>query len=238
MFFILLFFIIVIVVMIKTCFSEDTSSGVSTGYSSYISSSKPTQKSERDKFKESKEAIVEEIKNDMNETDNILRKKILESLLKRPIFSIDDLVKLDYLYNDGNLRTDEEASYMEHYFATKDKRENYDRERHKVNTIAFMVPFSIIFILCCILFNNIIATPLSLLFGLIAGFIGMIIGYSINIKKAEEYCISPDDPRVKDEIAKRRTAIIAGITSSAIVGNHAKNAIKGVVNVDSWSEMK
>jgi hypothetical protein len=224
--------------MIKTCFTEDTGGNVNSGYPSYISSSKPRQQSEQDKFKESKDALVEEIKNDMNETDNILRKKILESLLKRPIFSIDDLVKLDYLYNDGNLRTDEEASYMEHYFATKNKRENYDHERHKINTIAFMVPFSIIFILCCVWFNNIIATPLSLLFGLIAGFIGMIVGYSINIKKAEEYCISPNDPRVKDEIAKRRTAIIAGITSGTIVGNHAKNTVKGVTNVDGWSEMK
>lgn len=242
--FVLLFMTIVIIVMIKTCLPDDDSSSNfydsrkgNSRYSSYIKSSSPTT-SNRTKFSEAKESLINTITQDKNETTNILRKMILESLLKRPIFTIDDLVKLDYLYNDGNLRSDEEADYMEHYFATKDKRENYDSERHKINTIAFWVPFLVVFILFCIIFHDILLTPVSLLFGLIAGLIGMIIGHSINIKKAEEYCISKSDPRVKDEIAKRRTAIIAGISSGVAVGHHAKNTIKDIANVDGWSEIK
>ena len=240
MLFILLFFVVVIVIMIRTCFPKDDYSynKNNSRYQSYISSASPMHCPDNKEFEQERDRLVEEIRQDMNETDNILRKKILESLLRRPLFVIDDLVKLDYLYNDGNLRSDEEADYMEHYFATKDKRENFDHERHKVNTIAFLVPFLTVFVLCCIIFDNVITTPLSLLFGLIAGFIGMIIGYSINIKKAEEYCISKNDPRVQDEIAKRRTAIIAGMTSGSIVGHHAKKTVKDVTNVNSWSKMK
>ena len=240
MWFVLLFLICSIILVFKTCSPEDNIT-YSSSYNSYIKSSQKFEEPSK-LFQKAKKELLETIKEDLDNSENILRKKVLESLLRRPILDEDDLVKLDFLYNDGNLRNDEEASYMERYFNTKRKRENFNEERHKVNTIAFIVPFTTVTIIMCIVISKSFFFPLYLIIalvpGLVAGLIGSIIGYSTNIRNAKEYCISDDDPRLKEEILKRKAAIAAGITSSIIIGHHAKKDLKELTNVESWSEMK
>lgn len=195
--------------------------------------------SQYEQFLGAKDNLIKSIITDMNKTDDLIRKKVLEALLKRKVETIDDYIQLDYLYNDGKLRSSEEADYMERYFKYQNERNNYDKERHKINTLSFVIPFLSIFFITCAATNNIIfGIPLGLLFGLSGALIGMSIGYSINIKKANEYGMPHNDPRVVQEINKRRASILAIIGVTITTAHHTKNAVKDVINVESWKEMK
>ena len=70
----------------------------------------------KQKFISAKENLTNNILSDLKNTEDLIRKKVLEALLKRKVENIDDYVKLDYLYNDGKLRSTEEVDYMERYF--------------------------------------------------------------------------------------------------------------------------
>lgn len=193
----------------------------------------------KQKFISAKENLTNNILSDLKNTEDLIRKKVLEALLKRKVENIDDYVKLDYLYNDGKLRSNEEVDYMERYFKYQKERENYSEECKKVNLFAYLLPFVFVFIITCVAVNDIVMGPVvGLLFGLIAALIGTSVGHSINIDNAEEYGINKNDPRVVKEINKRRAAIAAIIGVTITTAHHTKNAVKDVINVDSWKEMK
>ena len=74
----------------------------------------------------------------------------------------------------------------------------------------------------------------SLFFGLI----GLAIGSSINIARAENCKIPHNDPRVLSERAKR-TAAVTGAVASAVGTVHCiKSAAKDIGNPEGWKEMK
>ena len=121
------------------------------------------------------------------------------------------------------------------------KEIEFDSKRHIVNTIAFWGPAIITF--CLLFFFNedfkscpVIGIPLSVCAALFTGIVGMLIGYKINISNAEALDIK--SRAVEEEKLKLKTGIIAGTIGTTTTMHHSKNAIKEILNPDSWKEMK
>ena len=167
-------------------------------------------------------------------TNDLVRKKVLEEMMKINIESRSDYERVEYLYNDGNLRSNEEVELFNKIEATKAERENYDKERHKTNVFAFLIPFVIGTMLGVAIMDDwFFGLPVGLVIGGFAGLIGMAIGHSINIKKAQEYCIPDNDPRVIDEKQKQTVTVVSTGLAGASVIHNTKKAVKDVTNVDS-----
>lgn len=190
-------------------------------------------------FEEGRKLLLEAIDNDRKKTTDVKKQGFLFELSQHPINTVEDLLEVDYLYNDGNLRSYEEVSFRNSYNATQKKRDNYDEIRHKNNVKHYIIPFIVTFIVTLLIIRNIIIGPIfALTFAFIAAYIGMIVGYKKNVEIAKSLYITKEDPRVKDEIHKKNAAITAGVTSAVIIFKHLKKAVKNVQNVDSWEEMK
>ena len=195
---------------------------------------------EKEKFNEDKEELLNEIKRDLSSCDDIIKRKVLEELLKHPLETRKDYDRLKYVYNYGDLRSNEDVKQYDHYINTKEQRENFDKERHKRNILIPLLSFVIVFIIVLAACNSdmFIGIPLGIFFGLLAAYIVMMIGYKVNINNAKEYCIPDNDPRVVDEKRKRAVGIASGIAAGVSIGRHAKSNTKELLNPDSWKEMK
>lgn len=190
-------------------------------------------------FNKEKKELLDYIKSDIEYCDDIIKKKVLKELLNHPLETQADYERLKYIYNYGQLRSNEEVKHYDRYVNTKEQRENYDNERHRVNLLAFVIPFISVFIIVYAATGfPLFGVPLGFIIGGFAGYIGMIIGYNINISKAKEYCISDTDPSVIDEKRKRAVGIAAGIAAGTSIGKHAKKNTKELLNPDSWNKNK
>lgn len=190
-------------------------------------------------FEEGRKLLLEAIDNDRKKTTDVKKQGFLFELSQHPINTVEDLLEVDYLYNDGKLRSYEEVSFRNSYNATQEKRDNYDEIRHKNNAKHFVIPFVVTFIGVLVIVRDIICGPiLALPLAFIAAYIGMIVGYKKNVDIAKSLYITKEDPRVRNEIHKKNAAIAAGVTSAVIISKHLKKAVKNVQNVDSWEEMK
>lgn len=190
-----------------------------------------------DEFNNRKENLRNRIKNDINSTDDYVRKKVLEQILNIPIFVESDYERVSFMYNNGRLRSNDEVHNFDLKKTYHTRQAQYNKVRHRTNAIAFWVPFWIAFLLFAALFKDIIFLPVALLFALIAGYIGMMIGYSINIDEAKAYELPPNDPAVVDEKRKLTTSAIDGAIAAGYIVHNTKKAVKDVTNVDSWKEL-
>ena len=191
-------------------------------------------------FEIRKEYLVNRITEDFNETSDVVRKKVLEQILKLPITDDFQYADVDFLYNDGNLRSNSEVIYRKRYLATQKKRTKYDSEVRMTNILAFTIPFILITFVVGVGCNDlgIVGLIIALIPGLMSGIIGSIIGHTINIDNAKLYCIPDNDPRVIKEKSKRVGDVIVGIGTAASLGKHTKKAVKDITSVDRWQEMK
>lgn len=181
-------------------------------------------------FEEGKRLLLEAIDNDRRTTSDVKKQGFLFELSQRPINSVEDLLEVDYLYNDGKLRSYEEVSFKKSYSATEDNRKNYNQIRHKNNAKYFLIPFFVSLIVSIIILHNCPLWPLlSLAIAFIAAFIGGIRGYDKNIQKAKEYYIPQNDPRVEEEKFKKKIAIAAGVTSAINISKHAKKKLTKIL---------
>lgn len=117
----------------------------------------------------------------------------------------------------------------------------FDNECHETNVVAFWFPFLITFLITAIWFNMqlpLIGTLFALFVALLVGSIGMSIGHSINLDKAEKRGIPDDDPRVRYEKNEKNIGTIYGMLTLADFLKHTKNAVDDVTNVEGWRKMK
>lgn len=192
-----------------------------------------------ERYKIQREALMTKMKKDRETTDDLIRQKVLDKLLSIRIANQVDLNRVKFLYNDGKLRSNEEVESYDKQFIYEKERMNFDQERHKVNFAAFVIPFLSVGLITMIACDDILfGMPLGLLFGLIGGFFGTLIGYKINIDKAKEYGIPDDNPSVQNEKLKHKIGVASGITAGISIYHNTKNTIKDIKNVDSWKEMK
>ena len=170
----------------------------------------------------------------------------IKVLLELIDMKVNDENSLDYklwLFNAGDLRTNEEVFEYKYHLECMKHQKNFNKERHLINFAAFFIPFVIVFSLVFFsvkTFRHLwfMGIPISLIPALFAGIIGSIIGYSINISNAKGYGLSDNDPRVQSERLKRKVAIASGAVSAVATTRHTKQAIKDFANVDSWKEFK
>ena len=130
---------------------------------------------------------------------------------------------------------------LEHKKKTKEVKFNI--YRHIINTLSFWIPAIITFCLMFFLIEDfrrcpLLGIPISFVSSLTVGTIGMLIGYKVNIKKAEELELAPDSKSVQEEKLKLKTGIAASALGSISVLRHTKNNIKDITNVDGWKEFK
>ena len=191
------------------------------------------------KFKIEKETLLTEMKKDRETTEDLIRQKVLDKLLNIEISNKTELERVIFLYNKGELRSNEEVENYDKQLLYETERINFDQERHKVNFAAFVIPFLSVGLITMIACNDILfGIPLGLLFGLIGGFFGTLIGYKINLNKAKEYGIPDDNPSVQNEKLKHKIGVASGIAAGISIYHNTKNTIKDIKNVDSWKEMK
>lgn len=194
---------------------------------------------------------IEAINNELNDNirsilkkcDDRIKIKVLLELLDMKVHNENELDYKIWLFNAGDLRTNEEVMEYEYNIYCIKHQENFNRERHLVNIAAFFIPFTTVFLIVFFsvrIFKNLwfIGIPVSLIPATFAGIIGSIIGYSINVSNAKEYGLSNNDPRVQSEKLKQKVAIASGIVSTVTTTRHTKQAIKDFANVDSWKEFK
>ena len=119
---------------------------------------------ERDNFQRKKEDLKNRIKKDRDETEDFIRKRVLDGILSRGAYTEADFNRMKFMYNDGKLRSNEEVSNYDRHQSYATERKNYASECRRNNAIGFWIPFLIVFIIFCFIFNDIIFLPVSLLF--------------------------------------------------------------------------
>ena len=174
------------------------------------------QAEEYEQLRKDRDILISRIKLDRDRTDDLIRRKVLEEILRHNIVTRSDYEKVEFLYKDGQLRSNEEVERQNKFEETKQNRENFDKERRKVNLLAFFIPFIVgLCIGIAAVGDWFFGIPIGLILGGFAGLIGMAIGHSINIKNAKEYCISDNDPRVTDEKINRTVSIVSTVGAGA-----------------------
>lgn len=190
----------------------------------------------RSSFNNRRDILKNEIINDRDLTDDYVRKKVLTELLNIPIITEADYERVDFMYNNGRLRTNEEVHNYDLIHTYQTRKQEYDKSRHKTNALAFWLPFLPTLIIFCLIFNDIMFFPVALLFALIAGYIGMMIGYKTNVDNAKNFGLPADDPSVIDEKRKFTSSVVGGTVAAGSIIHNTKKAVEDVANVDSWKE--
>lgn len=181
------------------------------------------------------------IKEAFDNCNDLVKKKVYQALLESKIENHMDYDKVCFLYNNGNLRTAEEVDEYNKQIRNTIKNESYNFDRHVINFMCFIIPFAFtFFVLYTSVFKELFfwRIPFSIMPAIFFSIIGLAIGGSINISRAENYEISLDDPRVKSERAKRAAAITGAVTSAVGTVHCIKSAAKDIGNPDGWKEMK
>ena len=173
--------------------------------------------------------------------DDRMKRKVLLGLLDVKVSNEDELDYKIWLFDAGNLRTNEEVLEYDYNIKLVKYRKNYNRERHLINLAGFFVPFIAVFGIILFLSGTddlLFTIPLGLIPAGIAGTIGGMIATSINISNAKEYGLSEYDPRVQAEVTKLRAGLISSAVGTYSTVRHTKQAIKDFANVETWKEFK
>ena len=190
----------------------------------------------KDEFNLRKNELINRIKKDRDETEDYVRQRVLDEILYRGAYTEADYDRMKFMYNNGYLRSNQEVEEYNSYQRYTKERENYSHKCKKNNFIGFWLPFWIVFIIFCLILHDIIFLPVALLFGLIAGFIGLMHGYKTNINNAKKYGMSPDDPYVQNEKAKYRTGVVSGTVALGSMIHNTKKSSKELFDVESWKK--
>ena len=190
-------------------------------------------------FNEQKTDLIELLKYDMQNREDLHEKMFINYLLNQKIENTDDLKRILFAYNEGNLISYEDLYLYDKQTKHKSLIRNYNAIRHIVNTMFTLVPMSIIiYETVQISKKNIVLFPLGIMFALIAAIFFSIAGNSFNIGLAHICGIPDSDERVQSERLKRKVGIASGIISTFSIGKNIKNGLKDIADVDSWKEMK
>ena len=239
---------------VKTPQINDYKQYTSKGYKQYkdvLIQKENAEKAQKEKLeKEALDKLISEsidikafIKQTRDKCKDNDRLQLFDDILNIEVKNESDLQRIVFLFNNGKLRTKEEIEEYNEYMRWEDHRKNFDAERHKINVLAFFIPFISVF--CLVLFGVkdfielwFIGVPVSLCVALFAGWIGMMAGYSINISNAKVYGLDDDNPSVMKEKVKRGVGFASGGAAGVSMYRNLKKNFKDITNVDGWKEMK
>lgn len=188
-------------------------------------------------FEKLKDDVLSKIQKDYENSQDKSEQAFLYYLLNIKVHSLDDLDRIAYAYNGGNLRSYEELETYDKQHSHKFMYKNYNVIRHFVNFFCIVTPFGLM-LRKTISMKNILFYPIGLLIALILAYIGSLMGNTININYAEQCGLADTDCRVAEEKFKRRTGIYAGVFSAFSIFRHTKKSVKDIANPESWKEMK
>lgn len=168
----------------------------------------------------------------------------LQTIAQLPMTTVEELKYALFRFNEGSFRTPEE---LEWYQKRREglkllKSGKFKKQCFIISTVSFFVPFlGFAAFLFFEVFDGIqgdmfLTIPISLFFGLFAGFIGIVLGHSINIERAERYQMPEHHPDVKNEINKQHISGFAllGVTTSLL--SNSKKYIKNISNPNKWEK--
>ena len=177
----------------------------------------------------------------INNCNDIVIKKVLESILEITPETEEALDTKIWLFNNGKLRTNEEVNSHEKEIYNAKHREVYDAERHLITFLSCIISFILTFVISALALPadlDELRFVIAAWLGLIGGLIGSAIGHTINIANAEDYGLPLSHPSVEKERIARGIDIAGVAIGSASAIKNAKNAAKDITNVDGWKEFK
>ena len=167
----------------------------------------------------------------------------LTKLLKMDIKTKQDFEYVDWLFNDGLLRTEDEIKarqkfeYNTKYLNSGQYAEDCFINKTVYGTFGFFLPFTLSLLIFWKKLGFLSFIPATFI-GLFLSIVGMVIATEQNITRAKEHDVPINHPRLQHDLNERNIAKAAGIISAISIGKHTKKAIKDVTNVDSWKEFK
>lgn len=192
-------------------------------------------KHEKKRFKKKTEKLKSLIKQNIDNTLDCGKVSRMKQLLLYDVKTERDYQELLFLYHGGLLRTKEEID--KHKLFTKYNQ--FDENRHVVNSFAYIFPFVITFVIVVLSYDcpyvNIV---IALFAGMLAAMIGSLIGYAINVSNASSLEIDESSQAVVEERNKFTAGTITTGTTMLYVAKKTKDGIKEVADPDSWKEMK
>lgn len=190
-------------------------------------------------FNEQKADLIELLKYDMQNRGDLHEKMFINYLLNQTIENEEDLQRIIFAYNEGNLISYKELEIYDKQSKHKFLVRNFDIVRHIVNIIFLFCPSGfILYKTIKISQENIVLFPLGIMLSLAAGIFFGIAGNSFNIGLAKSCGLLDSDERVQAEITKKKIGIASGVISTISIGRNIKNGLKEISDVDSWKEMK
>ena len=116
---------------------------------------------------------------------------------------------------------------------------HFENRKILVNVLSGLIPFTVGFIVvihkCPIPYIRIMLGALT---GGVLSLIGMLVGRSINISKAEDLGLNKDEPSVIQERTELKIGIVSTVAAGASIVHNTKQAVKDITDVDSWKEFK
>lgn len=194
----------------------------------------------RDTLKLQLESLEEDDTPELREVNAFMAYKLRE-LLDVHINDEKTLEYIEWLYNYGKLRTEEEiaARTKTINIANYLQSGSYDSDCFNNNFLFGLVGFVLGFGL--IMSSGILwvfRLPLGIFIGGVVWLIAGIISRTININLAKKHNIPINHPSVMKERINRGVFIGSTIGAVAHTVSHAKKSVKDITNVDAWKEMK
>lgn len=167
-------------------------------------------------------------------------------LLSVPITNEDDLREVEWLFNCGELRTNEEVAQRKKEAEDTQyvNSGQYEADCFIRKTAGGFVGFVFGLLLglratgvkdgVSIFIGGWIGTFLGLLFSII----GMAIASGINVSSAKEHNVPANHPRYQHDRRELAIAGVSGVVAAGSIGRHTSKAVKDLMNVDGWKEMK
>lgn len=205
-----------------------------------------------DSFKNGIRAEIVRLANDdtpeLQSVNSYLADK-METLLNVRITTPELLEYNEWLFNYGNLRTDEEIAQRnkevhDDYYVRSGQ---FGKDCAKTSFAAYAVPFVIGFVIpvawCCSEFKDFgFGVFMGFLPGIIVGsffaLIGGAIGHSMNVSAGKALSTPAAAPVIRDQQIKRGAAITGAVVGATSAYRNTKRAVKDLTNVDGWKQMK
>jgi len=181
---------------------------------------------------------------------NLFMTNEMKKLLTVQISTEEELDYTEWLFNDGNLRTNEEIRQRQQslentkYVLSGDLKSDCAKRTYFFSLIPFFITCGIIVLwFYRASYHNwgpalFFGLPVGIVVGGFVGLIGSAIAHNINSSAAKNLNVPEADYITRLEKVKMGVSIGAAVGAAAHTVSHAKKSVKDITNVDVWKEIK
>lgn len=175
--------------------------------------------------------------------------KEYRKILKMNIATDRDLEYAEWLFNNGDLRAEQEKNQRTKtlndidYVLSGGLQRDCAKRTYSLSIAMFFIGFGLILLLIRRVATSwaetfIIGGILGLIIGGLLGLIGSVVAHAQNASKAKSIDLPEAERIAMTEKIKMGVSIGAASIAAAAISRHAYKAGKDVANVDGWKEMK